>query len=143
MVLFDVFGNLFVVHGCVQKSTYANQIQTRSSKEMAKEIDGDIQLCGPIQSLVSSECKSCSKIRGCGIVICSYPENFLVKIVLSYHSIIVIILLRSFCLRHLNTRTMCMELPRKKRTNLIIPTKKIKIYVISLFIITCIDLIPV
>ncbi|XP_021930317.1 xin actin-binding repeat-containing protein 2 isoform X16 [Zootermopsis nevadensis] len=36
------------------KSTYANQIQTQASKETAKEIDCDIQLCGPIQSLKSS-----------------------------------------------------------------------------------------
>ncbi|XP_021930280.1 uncharacterized protein LOC110834880 isoform X12 [Zootermopsis nevadensis] len=35
----------------VLKSTYANQIQTQASKETAKEIDCDIQLCGPIQSL--------------------------------------------------------------------------------------------
>ncbi|XP_021930300.1 uncharacterized protein LOC110834880 isoform X14 [Zootermopsis nevadensis] len=38
----------------VLKSTYANQIQTQASKETAKEIDCDIQLCGPIQSLKSS-----------------------------------------------------------------------------------------
>jgi hypothetical protein len=43
----------FVVHDYMQKSTYANQIQIRSSKETVKEIDGDIQLCGPIHSLVS------------------------------------------------------------------------------------------
>ncbi|PNF21129.1 hypothetical protein B7P43_G05074 [Cryptotermes secundus] len=35
----------------VLKSTYANQNHAWPSKEMMKEIDEDIQLCGPIQSL--------------------------------------------------------------------------------------------
>ncbi|XP_021930220.1 uncharacterized protein LOC110834880 isoform X5 [Zootermopsis nevadensis] len=43
------------------KSTYANQIQTQASKETAKEIDCDIQLCGPIQSLKQTYCNQAQK----------------------------------------------------------------------------------
>ncbi|XP_021930273.1 LIM domain and actin-binding protein 1 isoform X11 [Zootermopsis nevadensis] len=45
----------------VLKSTYANQIQTQASKETAKEIDCDIQLCGPIQSLKQTYCNQAQK----------------------------------------------------------------------------------
>ncbi|PNF21126.1 hypothetical protein B7P43_G05074 [Cryptotermes secundus] len=45
----------------VLKSTYANQNHAWPSKEMMKEIDEDIQLCGPIQSLKQTYCNQAQK----------------------------------------------------------------------------------
>jgi len=73
-----------------------------------KEIDEDIQLCGPIQSLVSSGYRSYSNVR-------EYGSNDLFKFkfscenILRCHNIVMIIILHSFCPRDLNTKTVNLK----------------------------------